>query len=103
MVTIAIFLPILKLKALVTKFQPDVIHSHMIHTNLLAAALVRLTIKIPRLVCTAHNTNEGGRLRMLAYRITDGLADISTNVSQAATDKFLELGAVATGRMITQC
>ncbi|WP_158260036.1 glycosyltransferase [Photobacterium kishitanii] len=89
-----------KLRALVTKFQPDVIHSHMIHANLLAR-LVRLTIKIPRLVCTAHNTNEGGRLRMLAYRITDGLADISTNVSQEATDKFLELGAVATGRMIT--
>ncbi|WP_279131727.1 glycosyltransferase [Photobacterium phosphoreum] len=89
-----------KLRTLVKNFQPDVIHSHMIHSNLLAR-LIRLTTKVPRLVCTAHNTNEGGRLRMLAYRMTDGLADISTNVSQEATDKFVELGAVTAGRMIT--
>ena len=87
-----------KLRALVKKFQPDVIHSHMIHANLLAR-LVRLTIKIPRLICTAHSINEGGRLRMLAYRMTDVLADISTNVSQEAADKFIELGAVPAKKM----
>ncbi|WP_181317579.1 glycosyltransferase [Photobacterium kishitanii] len=87
-----------KLRALVTKFQPDVIHSHMIHANLLAR-LVRLTTKVPRLVCTAHSINEGGCLRMLAYRMTDNLVDISTNVSQEAADKFIELGAAPAKKM----
>lgn len=87
-----------KLTKLVKNFQPDVIHSHMIHANLLAR-LVRLTTKVPQLVCTAHSINEGGRLRMLAYRITDNLVDISTNVSQEAADRFIELGAVPANKM----
>ncbi|PTB32418.1 glycosyltransferase [Photobacterium phosphoreum] len=89
-----------KLRTLVKKFQPDVIHSHMIHANLLAR-LVRLTTKIPRLVCTAHSTNEGGPIRMFAYKMTDKLADIMTNVSEEATNKFIELGAVTDKKITT--
>lgn len=88
-----------KLRALVKAFQPDVVHSHMVHANLISR-LLRLTVKIPKLVCTAHNTNEGGQLRMLAYRITDKLADISTNVSQEAVNEFVAKGAVKPGRML---
>ena len=88
-----------KLRKLAKEFRPDVVHSHMVHANLISR-LLRLTVKIPKLVCTAHNTNEGGRLRMLSYRITDKLADISTNVSQEAVDKFIAKGAVKQGRMI---
>ncbi|MCD9544488.1 glycosyltransferase [Photobacterium carnosum] len=89
-----------KLTKLVKEFKPDIIHSHMIHANLLSR-LVRLTTKVPRLVCTAHSINEGGRLRMFAYRITDNLADISTNVSQEAANKFIQLGAVPAKKMRT--
>lgn len=88
-----------KLRALVKAFQPDVIHSHMVHANLISR-LLRLTVKIPKLVCTAHSNNEGGQLRMLAYRITDKLADISTNVSQDAVNEFVAKGAVKPGRML---
>lgn len=88
-----------KLRALVKAFQPDVVHSHMVHANLISR-LLRLTVKIPKLVCTAHSNNEGGQLRMLAYRITDKLADISTNVSQDAVNEFVAKGAVKPGRML---
>lgn len=88
-----------KLRALVKAFQPDVVHSHMVHANLISR-LLRLTVKIPKLVCTAHSTNEGGLLRMLAYRITDKMADISTNVSQEAVDIFIAKGAAKPGRML---
>jgi glycosyltransferase involved in cell wall biosynthesis len=71
----------------------------MVHANLLAR-VVRLFVKIPRLISTAHNTREGGRIRMLAYRLTDGLADISTNVSEEAVESFISAGAVKPGRMI---
>lgn len=88
-----------KLRQLIRDFQPDVVHSHMIHANLLAR-LVRLTIPIKRLVSTAHNSNEGGKLRMLAYRLTDALADISTNVSEEAVAAFIKNKAVRPERML---
>lgn len=89
----------LALRRLIRDFRPDVIHSHMIHANLLSR-LVRLSVTVPRLVCTAHSTNEGGRLRMLAYRLTDFLADVSTNVSREAVEAFEAKGAVPRGKML---
>jgi len=88
-----------RIRSLLQSFKPDVLHSHMIHANIMAR-LLRLCTKIPTLICTAHNTNEGGKLRMLAYRITDSLADISTNVSQEAVDAFIAKKAVSPNRMI---
>ena len=82
------------------EFKPDVIHSHMFHANIMAR-LIRLTVNIPRLICTAHSSNEGGKLRMLAYRVTDHLADISTNVSEEAVDAFIKKRAVKSGKMIS--
>jgi glycosyltransferase involved in cell wall biosynthesis len=52
------------------------------------------------LVCTAHNVNEGGRLRMYAYRVTDRWASITTNVSQAGVDRYVTVGAAPMGRII---
>lgn len=89
----------IKLRRIIRNFKPDVVHSHMVHANLISR-LVRLTCKFQRLVCTAHSTDEGGRLRMLSYRVTDFLADISTNVSVAAVNSFIEKGAASAGRMI---
>ncbi len=88
-----------KTRQLISSYKPDVLHSHMVHANIFAR-LLRLAAEIPRLICTAHNTNEGGRLRMLAYRLTDSLADFSTNVSQDAVQAFLKKGACKPGRMI---
>ncbi|WP_201593331.1 glycosyltransferase [Psychrobacter sp. Pi2-51] len=90
----------IKVRALVKKMQPDVVHSHMFHSNLLAR-LLRLTINIPTLICTSHSKDEGGRLRMLAYLLTDKLADISTNVSQDAVDSLVAKGATTTNRMVS--
>lgn len=87
------------LRRLIQAYRPDVVHSHMVHANILAR-LVRLSCRIPRLVCTAHNTNEGGKLRMLGYRLTAPLADVSTNVSAEAVAAFEAQGAVAPGTML---
>ena len=87
------------LRRLVKNYQPDVVHSHMVHANLLAR-VVRLSCPMPRLISTAHSNNEGGKARMMAYRVTDALADLSTNVSDNAVAAFEEKGAVPKGRMI---
>jgi glycosyltransferase involved in cell wall biosynthesis len=93
------FHAIFRLARALREFRPDVVHGHMVHANL----LVRLARPFARgfaLACTAHSTNEGGRLRMLAYRVTDPLSDITTNVSQAAADAFVRMGAAARSRMV---
>jgi glycosyltransferase involved in cell wall biosynthesis len=96
---IGLMLAYYRLRILIKRFKPDVVHSHMVHANILTR-LVRLTTFMPRLVCTAHSTNEGGRLRMLIYRLTHKLADVNTNVSQEAVASFEAKGAVPHGSML---
>jgi glycosyltransferase involved in cell wall biosynthesis len=79
---------LVRLVGLIRRWKPDVIHSHMVHANLMARAL-RLFVKVPVLVSTIHNVYEGGRLPMMAYRVTNGLADQMTIISQAAADRFV--------------
>jgi glycosyltransferase involved in cell wall biosynthesis len=79
---------LLRLVRLVRSWRPDILHSHMIHANLMARAL-RLVVPLPALVSTIHNIYEGGPLWMAAYRLTNGLVDHMTIVSQTAADRFI--------------
>lgn len=88
----------LKMRRLLAAFRPDVVHSHMVHANIFMR-LIRLGLAFPRLISSAHNTNEGGAFRMLAYRLTDSLADLVTNVSEDAVAAFEQKKAVPAGRM----
>lgn len=81
------------LSKIIKSFKPDIIHAHMVHANILTR-LVRMATPIHKLVCTAHSNNEGGVLRMLAYRFTHRLANTTTNVSQQATLAFENKHAV---------
>jgi glycosyltransferase involved in cell wall biosynthesis len=83
---------------LVKAFRPDIVHSHMVHANLFSR-LSRLFVAYPMLINTAHSNNEGGWWRMCAYRLTDSLADLSTNVSSGAVAAFEHRRAVPFGRM----
>lgn len=77
-----------KLRQIIKNYQPNIIHSHMFHANLMAR-LLRITVFFPKLICSAHSNNEGGRLRMFMYRLTNKLADINTNVSKNAVEEFI--------------
>jgi len=87
-----------RLAALLRKWKPLVLHSHMVHANLLGR-IVRIFASVPVVVSTAHNIDEGGRWREIAYRLTDFLADVTTNVSQAAVDRYIEVGAAPRNRI----
>ncbi len=88
-----------KLLRLARELQPDVVHSHMFHANVLAR-LLRLSMPLPLLICSAHSTNEGGAARMLAYRLTDRLSDLNTNVSAAGVAAFVRLKASPAGKIV---
>ncbi len=97
--TLGVARALIELRKLILIFQPDVVNSHLVHANILTR-LLRLLTPIPRLVSSAHNTNEEGRFRMLAYRLTDRMADISTNVSEDAVQVFEKQRALLPGRML---
>lgn len=84
---------LLRLVRLVRQWRPDVLHSHMVHANLMARAL-RLFVRVPVLVSTIHSISDGGRLRMTAYRLTNRLVDQMTIVSEAAAERFIREGII---------
>jgi glycosyltransferase involved in cell wall biosynthesis len=92
---------ILKLARLIKREQPDVVHSHMFHANIVARMSRLLWRKIP-LVCTIQNVNEISSRsnkwnqktwRDDAYRWTNGLASITTAICEAAVKRYVEVGA----------
>ncbi|MWL88194.1 MULTISPECIES: glycosyltransferase [unclassified Cupriavidus] len=86
-------------RALIHNWRPDVMHAHMVHANLFARALTRIT-RCPPLVCTGHSFREGGRLRMLAYRATDRWTRLTTHVSSDGRQGMIATGAVPAQRIV---
>lgn len=80
---------LLRLARLIRVERPDVVHSHLVHANLLAR-VTRLFVRIPVLICTAHNIREGGQVWEWLYRLTDPLCDVLTNVSREAVHSYTE-------------
>lgn len=87
-------------KKILENFQPDIVHAHMIHANIFAR-VSRIFVSVPKLICTAHNSNEGGQLRMLAYKFTNCFSDLNTNVSQEASESLISKGAFNKNNLIT--
>jgi glycosyltransferase involved in cell wall biosynthesis len=84
---------ILRLCASIRRWQPDVLHSHMVHANLLASA-VRSFTGVPALVATIHSINDGGRVWMAAYRASSAMVDRFTIISRLAAERYISIGAV---------
>ena len=79
--------------------RPDVLHCHQVHANI-AGRVARLFTGTPALVCTAHSITEGPRWREWAYRLTDGLCDLTTNVCQAGVERYIRVGAAPPSKIL---
>jgi len=97
---LGVLIAMCRFRRLILDFHPDVVNSHLVHANILTR-LLRLVTPMPSLISSAHNTNEEGCLRMVAYRLTDRLANISTNVSAEAVRAFEKQRALRPGRMVS--
>jgi len=91
---------ILRLARIVHEFSPDIVHALMIHANLLARVSRACAWRHVPLICSARSTNEGGKIRMLAYRMTDRWASITTSVCQAGVSRYVAIGAAPAGRIV---
>jgi glycosyltransferase involved in cell wall biosynthesis len=83
---------------MIRAWHPDILHTHMVHANLLGRA-VRPLAPVGALVSTIHSISDGGRLRMAGYRLTNRLVDRVTIISRLAADRYLEIGAVPPERL----
>lgn len=81
------FSSIIKFRSIISKFQPDVVHSHCLHANIMTR-LMRITCPINKLVTTAHNTYEGQGIIMSIFKYTNFLSNTITNVSTDAVKAF---------------
>jgi glycosyltransferase involved in cell wall biosynthesis len=82
-------------------FRPELVHSHTFHANLLAR-LLRIGAPGAAVISTVHNVYEGGWLRMLAYRLTDGWSDPTVAVSGAAAERFVRLKAIGKDKCLVR-
>lgn len=87
-----------RLRDLLRRLRPDVLHGHMVHSNLVAR-LSRLIVRTPVVISTMHNENEGAQWRYVMYRLTDRLSDLTTTVSQAAVKEAIRRHAAPPGRI----
>lgn len=82
----------------VREFRPQVIHGNQFHGNMLARLLHLAHCRVP-VLSTIHNVYEGGRLRMLAYRVSDRLAARHVAVCTAAAERFAAIHACSPGKL----
>lgn len=74
-----------------SRFNPDVVHSHMIHSNIIAPIYSRL-LKVPCFV-TSHNINEGSPVRFSVLKLVVRLFNPHvSHVSGKGRDDYLKNG-----------
>lgn len=88
---------IVRFRHIVRRRRPRLVHSHMVHANLLARITRPLSGSVP-LISTSHNVHEGGRLRTLALRLTDRLSTRTTHVSRTGLSRYLRESVVDPAR-----
>lgn len=95
-----------RLAAIIREFRPDIIHSHMVHANLLAR-LARILVPYSVQVSTLHNLTMAGVVRdhtgvfEVAHRWTDRLSERTTAICHAASDYYITRRAVPAAKMMT--
>jgi glycosyltransferase involved in cell wall biosynthesis len=79
---------------------PDVVHAHLPHASLLAR-WSRIASPVRVLVDTIHSPATGGTACKFGYRMSAGLPDAVTAVSQAASETWLTSGMVNEEKLAT--
>ena len=85
-------------RSVLRTFKPDLVHSHTFPANMMARAL-RSIGAAPRVLSTIHNVYEGDRQRTLAYRLTDPLCILTTAVSHAVAERYIQIKAVPRSKL----
>jgi len=86
------FVAFLSLYFSIKKFDPDVIHSHLFHSNMYGR-VIALFFNAKN-ISTVHSLAEHGKFRPILYRFTNWLCSKMVFVSEASRLKYVEKKAV---------
>lgn len=75
----------------VKRIKPDIIHSHMIHANLLTR-FSRPLLRGVRIINTIHGEEEYNGIRRQLYKLTDGLANCTVACGKILYDQAIAYG-----------
>ncbi len=89
---------VVRLVRILRRAAPAVLHTHMVHANLLGRAMRPLT-RVPVLVSAARSSNEGPRWRTWAYRLTDRWCEVTVHVSSRGAELSVRSGAVPASKI----
>ena len=89
---------LLRLAALVRHWGPTLVHSHMVHANLLARVAVSLSHGVVN-ISTIHSLRNWSPALCFAYRMTDRFAYVTTGVSFEIAQRTKELALVSPSRL----
>lgn len=90
---------------IIREFQPDVVHTHLVHANLLAR-IARITQRVPAVICTLHSLTMTGVKRdwspifEILHRVTDRWCDRMTAICHSAAEYAVRRRAVPAGKMM---
>jgi glycosyltransferase involved in cell wall biosynthesis len=86
---------IFRLNSLVKQWGAEIVHSHMLHANMLASVANFFGGNF-KLVSTAHSYDEfgGSRFRILFSRFCSRYCQFMTNVSKAGMERYFDLGVM---------
>lgn len=79
----------MRLKKIIKKHKPMIIHSYMFHADMLARVIGKIS-KVPIIISSVRNENIGGKNRERIMKLTDKLTDCVTVVCQAAAIKLID-------------
>ncbi len=77
------------LARMIRQWQPQILHSHLIHATLLAR-VTRIFAKVPVLIATIGNVKQGSRTHEKLCQLTDSLCNLTTNNSKIAVERYIE-------------
>ena len=82
------------------QFQPDIVHTHMIHANIFARVLRKKSAGY-RLINTVHGEEDFLGKRAKLYQMTDKKAEHTVCVSRALERQMLQVKAVSGERVVS--
>jgi glycosyltransferase involved in cell wall biosynthesis len=91
---------VVRLYRILRQQKPHILHSFMFHANLLAR-LTRLLYRVPIQISSIRNIYEGGGWRETAYRLTNPLCDMATQVSKLGAERYIKEGIVPANKLVT--
>ncbi|MFA6506549.1 MAG: glycosyltransferase [Treponemataceae bacterium] len=83
---------------IVKAFKPDLVHTNLTHANIMGR-VGRLIAPVGSLVSTIHSTRDRQKWAGTAYRLTDGLCDLTTGPSSAVAEAYVNRLSVPARKM----